>query len=144
MFDDERDGMLRNDLFFLGTSVGFRTVCGDVSWDVGIESALSVEGSVGAVVGLMGLGSCEVSKHCLVRKRVRKAHAQGRNERAAALGDAPRLQRNLQLVFGVEDGCCKACGTRGWPRSTPVLLPLMWGGELPLRGQVFEVNMLGS
>jgi hypothetical protein len=56
VFDDERDGMLRKDLFFLGTSVGFRAVCGDVSFDVGIESALTVGGSVGAVVGLIGLG----------------------------------------------------------------------------------------
>jgi hypothetical protein len=68
VFDDERDGMLRKDLFFLGTSVGFRTVCRDLSCGVGIESAPTVGDSVGAVVGSMGLGICEVSKHCLVRK----------------------------------------------------------------------------
>jgi hypothetical protein len=60
--------MLRKDLFFLGTSVGFKVLCGDVSFDVGIESALTVGGSIGAVVGSMELGNCEVSKHCLVRK----------------------------------------------------------------------------
>jgi hypothetical protein len=82
--------MFRKDLFFLGTSVGFWAVCGDVSFDVGIESALTVGDSVGAVVGLMGLGICEVSKHCFVRKGAQKAHGEGRSERAAALGDAPR------------------------------------------------------
>ena len=90
VFDDERDGMLRNDLFFLGTSVGFRTVCEDVSFDFGIESALTVGDSVGAVVGLMELGVCKVSKHCLISKEAQKAHTQGRSGRAAALGDAPR------------------------------------------------------
>jgi hypothetical protein len=97
VFDDEREGMLRKDLFFLGTSVGFRTVGRDVSFDVGIESALTVGGSVGAVVGSMGRGICEVSKHCLVRKGARKAHAQGRNERGAALGDAPRFVEKLTI-----------------------------------------------
>jgi hypothetical protein len=82
--------MLRKDLFFLGTSVGFKALCGDASFDVGIESVLTVGGSIGAVVGSMELGNCEVSKHCLVRKGARKAHAQGRSECAAALGDAPR------------------------------------------------------
>jgi hypothetical protein len=60
--------MLRKDLFFLGTSVGFKARCGDASFDVGIESALTVGGSIGAVVGSMELGNCEVSKHRLVRK----------------------------------------------------------------------------
>jgi hypothetical protein len=78
VFDDERDGMLRNDLFFLGTSVGFRTVCEDVSFDFGIESALTVGDSVGAVVGLMELGVCKVSKHCLISKGMQKAHTHTR------------------------------------------------------------------
>jgi hypothetical protein len=91
VFDDERDGMLRKDLFFLGTSVGFKTLCGDASFDVGIESALTVGGSIGAVVGSMELGNCEVSKALPCQKRgTKNAHAQGRSERAAALGDAPR------------------------------------------------------
>ena len=91
VFDDERDGMLRKDLFFLGTSVGSKTLCGDASFDVGIESALTVGGSIGAVVGSMELGNCEVSKSiALSEKGHEKAHAQGRSERAAALGDAPR------------------------------------------------------
>jgi len=76
VFDDERDGMLRRDLFFLGISVGFRSVCEDVSFDFGIESALTVGDSVGAVVvELMELGVCKVSKHYLISKRAQKAHA---------------------------------------------------------------------
>ena len=64
VFDDERDGMLRRDLFFLGTSVGFKSVCEDVSFDFGIESALTVGDSGGAViVGLKELGVCKVSRH---------------------------------------------------------------------------------
>ena len=96
VFDDEREGMLRKDLFFLGTSVGFRTVCEDVSFDFGIESALTVGNSVGAVVvGLMELGVCKVSNHCLISKGAQKAHTHTHThkvgvERAAALGDAPR------------------------------------------------------
>src|SRR5579871_4648354 len=70
--------MLRKDLFFLGKSVGFKALGGDVSFDVGIESALTVGDSAGAVVGSMELGNCEVSKHCLVRKGAQKAYAQGR------------------------------------------------------------------
>jgi hypothetical protein len=68
LFDEDREGMLRKDLFFFGTSVGFRTVCEDVSFDVGIESALAVGDSVGPVAGSIGLGICEESKHCVVRK----------------------------------------------------------------------------
>jgi hypothetical protein len=95
VFDDERDGILRKDLFFLGTSVGFRTVCEDVSFDFGIESALTVGDSVGAVVvGLMELGTCKVSKALPYQQRGAKStrthtHKVG-VERAAALEDAPR------------------------------------------------------
>jgi hypothetical protein len=56
LFDDERDGMLRKDLFFFGTSAVVRTVGEDVSFDVGIESALAVGDSVGAPAGSIGLG----------------------------------------------------------------------------------------
>jgi len=93
VFDDEREGMLRKDLFFLGTSVGFRTVCEDVSFDFGIESAPTVGGSVGAVVGLMEVGVCKVSKHCRISKWGAKSthiHTRLGVERAAALGDALR------------------------------------------------------
>jgi hypothetical protein len=65
--------MLRKDLFFLGASAGFRTVCEDVSFDFGIESALTVGDSVVAVVGLMELGVCKVSKHCLISEGAQKA-----------------------------------------------------------------------
>ena len=41
---------------------------------------------------------------------------------------------DLQLVLGVDDTVCEVCGTEGWPRLATVLLPLMWGEELPLRG----------
>jgi hypothetical protein len=91
VFDDERDGMLRKDLFFLGTSVGFKTLCGDASFDVGIKSALTVGGSIGAVVGSMELGNCEVSKALPCQKRGTKKHMHKAGvSRAAALGDAPR------------------------------------------------------
>ena len=40
----------------------------------------------------------------------------------------------LQLVFGVEDINCEVCGTEDWPRSPAMVLPLMWGEELPLQG----------
>jgi hypothetical protein len=143
VFDDERDGMLRKDRFFLGTSVGFGTVCEDVSFRVGIETAPTVGDSVGAVVGLMEFGVCEVSNALPCQRRaVKRITPRSRSERRGCLGRCAKDGReNLQLVFGVEDECC---GTGGWPRSTPVLLPLMWGGELPLRGQVFEMNMLES
>jgi hypothetical protein len=50
----------------------------------------------------------------------------------------------LQLVFGVDDTRCEACGRGGWPRSPAVMLLLMWGEELPRGGQVFDAGTLES
>ncbi len=41
IFDDVRDGMLRNDLFFFGTSDEFGSVRTDASWDAAADSALA-------------------------------------------------------------------------------------------------------
>ena len=64
--------MLRKDLFFFGASVGFRTVCEEVSFEVGNEFEFDVGDSEGAVVESVGPGFWEESEHCRVRKGVQK------------------------------------------------------------------------
>jgi hypothetical protein len=127
VFDDERDGMLRKDLFFLGTSVGFKTLCGDASFDVGIESALTVGGSIGAVVGSMELGNCEVSKALPCQKRGTKKymHKVGvsvqlpwemRRDRRGTYNWCLALRMNVARSAEPEAGpdrrqcCCHSCG----------------------------------
>jgi hypothetical protein len=78
--------MLRKDLFFFGTSAEFKAVCEDVSFDVGVESALAVGDSVDAVVGLVGLGTCEESVHCPVGNGARQTHAWHWKELGCASG----------------------------------------------------------
>jgi hypothetical protein len=67
--------MLRNDLFFLGTSAECKAVCEDVSFEVGVESALAVGESLGTAAGSVCLGTCEESVHCPVGNGARQAHA---------------------------------------------------------------------
>ena len=69
-FDDEREGILRKDLFFFGASVGFRTVCEEVSFEVGNEFEFDVGDSEGAVVESVGPGIWEESEQCHVRQSI--------------------------------------------------------------------------
>lgn len=61
LFDDDRDGIVRKDLFFLATSTGPRTVCEGVSLDVAPDWPLFMADSVDDPAGSIGLGACDES-----------------------------------------------------------------------------------